>query len=57
MIFSKKFVRPSVEVDWYEPSADFLAYVKEKWIVDEKIGDIVPLMSTKELNWKKKNNS
>ena len=32
MIFSKKFVLPSVEVDWYEPSADFLAYVKEKWI-------------------------
>ena len=37
-----------------ELNKEKITYVKEKWTVDEKIGDIVPLMSTKELNWKKK---
>ena len=30
-----------------------ITYIKESWKVDDKIGDIVPLMCGKELNWKK----
>lgn len=32
MIFTKKFVRPSVDVDWYTPSEEFMSHVQTTYI-------------------------
>ena len=32
MIFTKKFVRPSTDTDWYTPSAEFMSHIQTTYI-------------------------